>query len=92
MDLPLAVLARVLGDTDGALAHHESAAQTIDACGAARARALNNYQWTVALLARDAPGDRRRAADLAEETLAYCRTKGYTTFVTKTEVLLTTIG
>ncbi len=30
--------------------------------------------------------------NLAEETLAYCTTKGYTTFVTKTEELLTTIG
>jgi class 3 adenylate cyclase len=40
---------------------HEAAAATIETCGAARARALNGYQWAVTLLARDAPGDRRRA-------------------------------
>jgi class 3 adenylate cyclase len=91
IELALGVLARVLGDTDGALTHHQSAAETIDACGAARARALNNYQWAVALLARDAPGDRQQAANMAEDTLAYCRTKGYTTFVTKAEEFLTTI-
>ena len=28
---------------------------------------------------------------MAEETLAYCRAKGYTTFVAKTEELLATI-
>jgi hypothetical protein len=53
--------------------------------------ALNGYQWAVTLLARDAPGDRQRAAELAEETLAYCGGKGYTTFVTETEELLATI-
>jgi hypothetical protein len=38
-----------------------------------------------------APGDRQRAIDTAEETLAYCRAKGYATFVTKTEELLATL-
>jgi DNA-binding SARP family transcriptional activator len=90
-EVPLAVLARVLGDPGAALGHHEAAAATIEACGAARARALNGYQWARTLLARDAPGDRGRAVEMAEETLAYCRTKGYTTFVTKTEELLATI-
>jgi DNA-binding SARP family transcriptional activator/DNA polymerase III delta prime subunit len=91
IEVALAIAARVMGDPEGALAHHEAAAATIEACGAARARALNGYQWAVTLLARDAPDDRQRAAELAEETLAYCRTKGYTTFVTKTEELLATI-
>jgi class 3 adenylate cyclase len=91
VEMALAVAARVLGDTDGALAHHEAAAATIEACGAARARALNGYQWARTLLARDAPGDRQRATEMAEETLAYCRVKGYTTFVEKTEELLASI-
>jgi class 3 adenylate cyclase/tetratricopeptide (TPR) repeat protein len=91
VEVALAVLARALGDHDLALAHHEAAAATIEACGAARARALNGYQWARTLLARDAPGDRQRALNTAEETLTYCRTKGYTTFVTKTEELLATM-
>ncbi len=49
IEIPLGVLARVLGDTHGALAHHKSAAEAIDACCAARARALNNYQWALAI-------------------------------------------
>jgi class 3 adenylate cyclase len=91
VEVALAILARVLGDIEGALAHHEAAAATIEACGAARARALNGYQWARTLLARDAPGDRQRALEIAQETLAYCRAKGYATFVTKTEELLATI-
>jgi len=88
IEVPLAVGARVKGDIEAALVHHEAAAVTIDACGAARARALNGYQWARTLLARGAPGDRQRAREIAEETLAYCTTKGYATFVTKTEELL----
>jgi tetratricopeptide (TPR) repeat protein len=88
VEMALAVAARVMGDVESALAHHDAAAATIEACGAARARAFNGYQWARTLLARDAPGDRQRSAELAEETLAYCKTKGYTTFVTKTEELL----
>jgi DNA-binding SARP family transcriptional activator len=90
-EVALAVLARVMGDPGAALGHHEAAAVTIEACGAARARALNGYQWARTLLAQDAPGNRQRAIEMAEETLTYCRTKGYTTFVTKTEELLATI-
>lgn len=88
VEMGLAVAARLLGECDGALAHHEAAAATIEGCGAARARAINGDQWARSLLARDAPGDRQRAVDLAEETLAYSKSKGYTTFVTKTEELL----
>ena len=85
VEMALAVAARATGDIDGALAHHQAAAATIDACGAARARALNGYQWARTLLTC---GDRRQAGELAEDTLAYCRRKGYTTFVTKTEELI----
>ncbi len=88
VDMALAIAARVLGDTEGALTHHEAAAATIEACGAARARALNGYQWARTLAASDGPGHRSRALQLAEETLAYSDAKGYTTFVTKTEELL----
>jgi class 3 adenylate cyclase len=91
VEAALAVAARVMGDHDLALTHHEAAAATIEACGAARARAFNGYQWARTLLARDAPGDRQRALEIAHETLAYCQSKGYTTFVTKTEELLATI-
>jgi class 3 adenylate cyclase len=91
IEMALGVLSRVMGDPQGALAHHEAAAETIEACGAARARAFNGYQWAVTLLARDAPGDRRRAAGMLEETLVYCRTKGYTTFTGWTEELLATV-
>ncbi len=91
LEAPLGVLARVRGDVEGALAHHEGAAAAIERCGAARARAFNGYQWAVTLLARDAPGDRRRAAGLLEETLAYCRGRGYTTFTAKAEDLLARI-
>jgi tetratricopeptide (TPR) repeat protein len=91
IEMALAVLSRVMGDVEGALAHHEAASATIEACGAARARAMNGYGWAMTLLARDAPGNRRRAADMLEDTLAYSRTKGYTTFVDKTEELLATI-
>src|SRR5207253_829635 len=41
----LAILARQMGDNETAIAHHEAAALTIDNCEAARARALNGYQW-----------------------------------------------
>jgi hypothetical protein len=92
IEVALAIAARVMGDNECALAHHEAAAVIIEACGAARALALNGYQHSVTLLARDAPGDRRRVIEMAEETLAYCRTKGYATFVGKTEELLATIG
>jgi hypothetical protein len=91
VEMALAVLARVLGDIDGALAHHQAAAATIEACGAARARAFNGYQWAATLLARDGPGDRQRATEMVEETLLYCRTKGYATFTGKAEELLATI-
>jgi class 3 adenylate cyclase len=91
VEVGLAVAARVMGDTEVALAHHEAAAATIETCGAARARALNGYQWARTLLTRDAPGDRQRAAEMLKETLAYCRTKGYATFVDKAEELLTMI-
>ncbi len=87
----LAIAARVMGDTDAALAHHEAATVVLQGCGAARAKALNGYQQAVTLLDRDAPGDRRRAIAMAEKTLDYCRSKGYATFVGKTEELLTTI-
>jgi hypothetical protein len=87
----LAIAARVKGDVEGALRHHEEAAATIEACGAARARALNGYQWARTLLVRNGPGDRARASELAEESLGYSRDKGYTTFVTKTEELLATL-
>jgi hypothetical protein len=92
VEMALAVAARVMGDLDGAVAHHEAAAATIVACGAARARALNGYQWAVTLLARDHAGDRRRALGMAEETLAYCRAKGYATFTGLTEEVLAAIG
>jgi hypothetical protein len=91
IEIAVAIAARVMGDPEGALAHHQAAAATIDACGAARARAFNGYQWARTLLARDVPDDRRRATELLEETLAYCRTKGYTTFVSKAEELLSGI-
>ena len=48
--MALAIAARVMGDIESALAHHEAAAATIEACGAARARALNGYQWAGTLL------------------------------------------
>jgi class 3 adenylate cyclase/tetratricopeptide (TPR) repeat protein len=91
VEVVLGILARVRGDIASALVHHESAAQTIESCGAARARALNGYQWAMALLARDAPGDRKRAAEMLEETLTYCRTMGYVTFTAKAGELLATI-
>jgi hypothetical protein len=91
VEIVLGTLARVLGDPDAALAHHETAAAAIESCGAARARAFNDYQRARALLARDAPGDRRRAAELTGENLAYCRAKGYSTFVRQTEELLGTM-
>jgi class 3 adenylate cyclase len=91
VEVALAVAARVAGDVEGALVHHQMAAATIDACGAARARALNGHQWAKSLLCRDAPGDREQARRLAEDTLAYCRQKGYSTFVAKTEELLAAI-
>lgn len=78
---------RPAGDADVALAHHQAAAAVIDACvggsgpGPQRLPVGEN-------LARDAPGNRQRALAMAEETLGYCRAKGYTTFVTKTEELL----
>jgi len=87
----LALLARQMGANETAIAHHEAAALTIDNCEAARARALNGYQWARTLLSRNAPGDRRRAIEIAHATLDYCRLKGYATFVDKTEELLTTI-
>jgi hypothetical protein len=92
IEVALAVAARLKGDMEAALAHHDAAAATIEACGAARARALNGYQWARTLLARGAPGDRTRATEMAEESLAYCREKGYTTFVEKTEELLCSIS
>jgi hypothetical protein len=80
IEMALAVVARVTGDIEAALAHHEAAAGLIETSGAARARAFNGYQWAVTLLARDAPGDRRRAAELRRQTLEWCRAKGYVTF------------
>ena len=62
VEVGLAVAARVMGDTEVALAHHEAAAASIDGCGAARAGALNGYQWARTLLARGATGDRERAS------------------------------
>ena len=88
IEVALAIVARVMGDTEGALVHHQAAAATIEACGAARARALNGDQWARALLAA---GHRQAAADMAGQTLAYCREKRYTTFVNKVEEFLTTI-
>jgi len=91
IEVALAIAARVKGDAEAALAHHEAAAATIDACGAARARALNGYQWARSLVARDGSGDRRHAMEIAEQTLEYSKTKGYATFVSKTEELLSRI-
>jgi class 3 adenylate cyclase len=89
VEVALAIAARVMGDVEAALAHHEAVAATIEACGAARARALNGYQWARTLLAL---GRRAAALDLAGETLEYCKAKGYTTFVSKTEEFLAAIG
>ena len=88
VEVALAVAARVVGDLDAALAHHLAAAATIEACGAARPRALNGYQWARTLAAG---GDREGAVRVAEQTLTYCRAKGYTTFVNETEELIPTI-
>jgi class 3 adenylate cyclase len=90
LDMTLGVLCRVRGDLETARAHHEAAARTIEACGAARARAFNGYQWAVALLARSDPADDKHAVQLLEETLTYCRRKGYLTLAAKTEELLAT--
>jgi hypothetical protein len=92
VEVALAITARVMGDVDAALAHHEAAVATIEACGAARAWALNGYQWARALLARNAPGDRRQAAVLLQETLEYSHAKGYMFFVEKCEELLATVA
>jgi tetratricopeptide (TPR) repeat protein len=91
VELGLAVAARVMGDVDVALAHHEAASATIDACGATRARALNGYQWAVTLLARDAPTDRQRATEILQDTLAYCQSRGYLTYERKARQLLSTL-
>jgi len=91
VEVGLAVAARVMGDVDVALTHHEAASDTIDACGATRARALNGYQWAVTLLARDAPGDRQRAKEMLENTLAYCQQRAYLTFERKAQQLLSTL-
>jgi hypothetical protein len=91
VDVALAVGARVRGEMDIALAHHETAAATIAACGAARPRALNGYQWARTLVARGGPGDRERALKRAEETLLYCQEKGYATLATVTESFLSTL-
>jgi class 3 adenylate cyclase len=91
VEMVLGLLARVRGDVEAAQAHHHAAARTIDACGAARARAFNGYQWAATLLARGDAGDHRRAVQLLEETLAYCHTKGYASLTTKTEELLAAV-
>jgi len=85
VELALAVAARVKGDAHGALAHHEAAAAAIDACGAARARALNGDQWARTLLVC---GENQRAIEQAEESLAYCRDKGYASLAAKTEEIV----
>jgi class 3 adenylate cyclase len=92
VEIALAIAARVIGNSEAALAHHEAAAAIIDRCGAARARALNGYQWARTLLTRDAIHDRRHAAEIARVTLVYCETKAYATFVTKTKDLLADIN
>jgi hypothetical protein len=91
IEVALAITARAMGDLEASLAHHEAAAAIIETCGAARARALNDYQQARTLLVRDASGDRERAAEILEETLAYCRSRGYGFFVAKCEELLATI-
>jgi hypothetical protein len=91
VEMVLGVLARVRGDLEAAQAHHHAAAETIEACGAARARAFNGYQWAATLLARADAGDDERAVQCLEETLAYCRTKGYASLTTRTEELLATV-
>lgn len=91
VEVGLAVAARVMGDADVALVHHEAAMIAIEACGAARAKALNSYQWAVTLLARDGPHDRQRAIEMLEDTLAYCQSRGYLTFERKAQQLLSTL-
>ncbi|HEX3796680.1 MAG TPA: AAA family ATPase [Acidimicrobiales bacterium] len=91
VEMSLAVTARTLGDLDTAVAHHASAAQAIDACGTARPRAINGYQWAKTLLARQGEGDLQRAIELLRETHIYSQAKGYVTFVSKTEELLATL-
>lgn len=88
IEAALAVAAREKGDAEAALTHHRAAAATIERCGAARARAVNDYQWAVTLLARDAPGDRRQATAMLEETLEYCRSQRYATFESLVEQLI----
>jgi tetratricopeptide (TPR) repeat protein len=92
VEMGLAVLARVLGDIETALAHHEAAAAAIEPRRAARARAFNDQQWAVTLLARDRPGDRSRAAAMLKKNLSYCRTKGYGTFAGWAEKFLAPLG
>jgi hypothetical protein len=92
VEIALGVLARVLGDTDLALAHHEAAAAVIEGCGAARARALNGYQWALTLHARGTLGERQRGHQLLEETLTYARAQGYATFEEKAEQALAELG
>lgn len=92
VEVGLAVAARVMGDAEVALVHHEAALATIEACRAARARALNGYQWAVTLLARDAPADRERAVEMLKDTLVYCRERGYLTFERKAQQLLSTLS
>ena len=91
VEVGLAVAARAMGDPAAAIGHHEGAAATIDACGAARARALNGYQWAMTLLQRNAPGDLKAAVARLEDTLAYCEARGYRTFERKAHALLSEI-
>ncbi len=91
VEMALAIAARVMGNADVALDHHEAAMVAIEARGAARAKALNSYQWAVTLLARAGPTDRPRAIEILEHTLAYCQSRGYLTFERKAQQLLSSL-
>jgi hypothetical protein len=93
VEVALGVLARVLGNADTAVAHHDAAAATIQAVGAPpRAQTLNGYLHAQALLARGHPGDIGRAILLLHDTSALARLKGYATFEQHAVQALAAVG
>jgi class 3 adenylate cyclase len=79
VEIALGACARILGNIDTALAHHDAAAAMIEACGATRARALNSYLWALAFLDDSTPEARDRGVELLHEAQKQSETYGYAT-------------
>ena len=89
VELALGRAAAALGDLDGAVVDLAVAVEQADRAGARGFSAEARFHLATALLARDGPGDQRRAETAVREADVLARTLGMTAYIDRIAALVT---